>query len=201
MDIRSEVVAAAAEISATEGPDAVSMREVARRSGVSHQAPYHHFGDRAGIFAAIAEDGFIKLADAMDEVLLQDGHSFAACLEAYVGVARSFPGHFRVMFRQDICGTETHEGTRIAADRAFATLGALVERIFGASLSADEKAVWATVIWSQAHGLATLLVDGPLEIKLPAGTDLESHIQFVIRFASNMIENQALQVSGAQLRG
>ena len=200
MDVRSEVLAAAVEICATEGPDAVSMREVARRSGLSHQAPYHHFGDRSGIFASIAEDGFNKLADAMNAVLARDGNHLSECLEAYVGIAHEYPGHFRVMFRQDICGTDTHEATRIAADRGFNTLEVVVERAFARPLSTDEKAVWASVLWSQAHGFSALLIDGPLVAKLPPGTDLDEHIAEFIRVITLMIENQARLESDVSLR-
>jgi len=57
--LRRQVLDAAVAIAATSGPDVISMREVARLAGVSHQAPYHHFGDRAGIFAAISEEGSV----------------------------------------------------------------------------------------------------------------------------------------------
>jgi AcrR family transcriptional regulator len=61
--LRRTVLDAAVAISAVSGPDAISMREVAREAGVSHQAPYHHFTDRSGIFAAICEEGFRQLSE------------------------------------------------------------------------------------------------------------------------------------------
>jgi len=61
--LRRTVLDAAVAISAANGPDAISMREVARKAGVSHQAPYHHFTDRSGIFAAICEEGFRQLSE------------------------------------------------------------------------------------------------------------------------------------------
>ena len=63
--LRRTVLDAAVAISAANGPDAISMREVAREAGVSHQAPYHHFTDRSGIFAAICEEGFRHLSEAL----------------------------------------------------------------------------------------------------------------------------------------
>jgi AcrR family transcriptional regulator len=56
--LRRTVLDTAVAISANSGPDAVSMREVAREAGVSHQPLYHYFTDRLGIFAAICEEGF-----------------------------------------------------------------------------------------------------------------------------------------------
>lgn len=191
MDVRSAVLAAAVEICATEGPDAVSMREVARRSGLSHQAPYHHFGDRSGIFASIAEEGFNKLADAMNTALACEGNPLGECLKAYLVIARQYPGHFRVMFRQDICGTDTHEATRVAADRGFNSLQVTVERAFSRPLSTDEKAIWASILWSLAHGFSALLIDGPLTVKLPQGTDVDAHIAEFIRVTTMMIENES----------
>ena len=191
MDVRRKVLEAAIEIAASEGPDAVSMREVARRSEVSHQAPYHYFGDRAGIFAAIAEEGFCLLESAMSAVLSKQQHPAQLCLEAYVKMAREHPGHFRIMFRRDICGIDSHPSTLDAADRAYAALEEMVERTLDRTVSADEKTVWASVMWSVVHGFSTLLVDGPLEGKLPPGTDLEDHIQAVTALATAMVEAQA----------
>ena len=191
MDVRRKVLEAAIEISASEGPDAVSMREVARRSQVSHQAPYHYFGDRAGIFAAIAEEGFSLFATAMSEVFDKQKRPARMCFEAYLHMAREYPGHFRVMFRRDICGIESHPATREAADRAYAALEQLVERTLNRNVSADEKAVWASVMWSIAHGFSSLLVDGPLVGKLPPGTNIEDHVQAFTTLASAMVEAQA----------
>ena len=67
-DVRRLVLDAAVAIIELEGAESLSMREVARRAGVSHQAPYHYFSDRSGIFAAISEEGFAGLAQAFRDV-------------------------------------------------------------------------------------------------------------------------------------
>ena len=67
-DVRRLVLDAAIAIIEADGAESLSMREVARRAGVSHQAPYHYFGDRSGIFAAISEEGFTFLARAFRDV-------------------------------------------------------------------------------------------------------------------------------------
>ena len=191
MDVREKVLAAALQIIATDGPDAVSMREVARRSGVSHQAPYHHFGDRAGIFAAITEDGYTMLAERFAAVLSSDVAPSRRCFEAYVSMAVEHPAHFRVMFRRDICGVNTHETTRAAADIAYAGLLQMVERTIGRPSGKKESVTWATLMWSSAHGLATLLVDGPLISKLPSGISVNEHIDDVVSLMTEMVERQA----------
>ena len=67
-DVRRLVLDAALDIITSSGAESLSMREVARRAGVSHQAPYHYFGDRSGIFAAISEEGFSALAGVFRDV-------------------------------------------------------------------------------------------------------------------------------------
>ena len=191
MDVRRQVLDAAIEICASEGPDAVSMRDVARRSGVSHQAPYHHFDDRAGIFAAISEEGFGKLADSMDAALANGGSTVQSCLEVYLNIARNHLGHFRVMFRSDICGVATHSRTQAEADRAYSALERMVELTLGRKSDEREKSVWASMMWSLAHGFASLLVDGPLAAKLPNGVRLDEYVSEFVSLASEMMENQA----------
>lgn len=191
VDVRRLVLDAALEMIAADGPDVVSMREVARRSGVSHQAPYHHFGDRAGIFAAIAEEGFTLLAAEFSKVLAGSQSPSRGCFEAYLNMAISRPGHFKVMFRRDLCGMATHEGTRVAADHGYQELLRMVERTIGRPTRQRDAVTWASLMWSTAHGFATLLIDGPLVAKLPDGVSVEEHIDDVVTLMTEMVEQQA----------
>jgi len=191
MTVQRAVLDAALGIIATDGPDAVSMREVARRAGVSHQAPYHYFGDRAGIFAAIAAEGFDMLAARLREVLADSANPSRHCLEAYVAVALEHPGHFRVMFRSDLCGALTNPTTAAAADAAGTELERMVHRIIGTPPEDDAAFVWASAMWSCAHGLATLLLDGPLRQKLPAGLALEDYVHAVASLLGDMVDRHA----------
>jgi AcrR family transcriptional regulator len=191
VSVQRAVLDSALEIISSEGPEAVSMREVARRAGVSHQAPYHHFADRSGIFAAIATEGFDALAAAFREVLADDAHPARRCFEAYVRVAMQNPGHFRVMFRADLCGISTHPITEAAAEGAFNELLKMVERTIGRPAAAEESFTWATLMWSTAHGFATLLIDGPLMRKMPPGVSVDQLIGDVVALMSEMVERQA----------
>jgi hypothetical protein len=96
------------------------------------------------------------------------------------------------MFRNDICGVVTHELTQIAADSAFDELRLMVARITGPEIDTNKAFTFATMLWSLSHGLATLVIDGPLPNKLPPGTNLEDQIQAVINLATNMV---ALEVA------
>jgi AcrR family transcriptional regulator len=191
-DVRRLVLDAAIAIIELEGAESLSMREVARRAGVSHQAPYHYFGDRSGIFAAISEEGFSSLAHAFRDVHETELPAAKAGFIAYLNFAREHVGHFRVMFRNDICGVVTHELTQIAADSAFEELRLMVARITGPEIDPNNAFTFATMLWSLSHGLATLVIDGPLPNKVPPGTNLEDQIQAVINLATNMV---ALEVA------
>ena len=191
-DVRRLVLDAAIAIIETDGADSLSMREVARQAGVSHQAPYHYFGDRSGIFAAISEEGFTGLAQAFRDVHETEMPAAKAGFIAYLNFSREHIGHFRVMFRNDICGVITHASTQTAADSAFEELRLMVARITGPEIDPNNAFTFATMLWSLSHGLATLVIDGPLPNKVPPGTNLEDQIQAVINLATHMV---ALEVA------
>ena len=191
-DVRRLVLDAAIAIIELEGAESLSMREVARRAGVSHQAPYHYFGDRSGILAAISEEGFTGLAQAFRDVHETEMPAAKAGFIAYLNFSRQPVGHFRVMFRNDICGVTTHAPTQTAADSAFDELRLMVSRITGPEIDPNKAFTFAAMLWSLSHGLATLVIDGPLPNKVPPGTDLESQIQAVIDLSSHMV---ALEVA------
>ena len=191
-DVRRLVLDAAIAIIELEGAESLSMREVARRAGVSHQAPYHYFSDRSGIFAAISEEGFAGLAQAFRDVHETEMPAAKAGFIAYLNFSRQHVGHFRVMFRNDICGVATHALTQTAADSAFDELRLMVSRITGPEIDPNKAFTFAAMLWSLSHGLATLVIDGPLPNKVPPDTDLESQIQAVIDLSSHMV---ALEVA------
>ena len=186
-DVRRLVLDAALAIIETSGAESLSMREVARRAGVSHQAPYHYFKDRSGIFAAISEEGFTSLAHAFRTVDYSNVSPAKAGFIAYLGFARTHVGHFRVMFRSDICGLATHESASLAAEDAFNELLLMVSRTIGVSANESEQLTFAIMLWSHAHGLATLILDGPLMNRLPPTTDVETQVQAVVDLASQMV--------------
>jgi AcrR family transcriptional regulator len=182
--LRRAVLDAAIAISAEAGPDAISLREVAREAGVSHQAPYHHFGDRAGIFAAISEEGFRFLAESIEASTTL---GTAAMCEAYVHFALAHKGHFRVMMRNDLCSLEDYPTALIQADRAFNALRNEVTVILGEDSHDDVANAHTAYMWSVAHGLATLLLDGPLEKKLGGIADVNTLVTQVAQLASASI--------------
>lgn len=170
--LREVVLAAAIEEIEAVGTARLSMREIAKRAGVSHAAPAHHFGDKAGIFTAIATQGFqllyesgIEAAAGRPDALLDTGI-------AYITFALGHRAHFEVMFRPDLCHTEEPEYVA-ARDRSFDVLFSLV----GRDLPPGHEALvvpTSVAAWSIAHGFATLWLDGNLEPRLGEGASFES---------------------------
>ncbi|WP_424215784.1 TetR/AcrR family transcriptional regulator (plasmid) [Streptomyces sp. BI20] len=148
-DLRRAVLDAALDVVRTEGPGALSLRELARRAGVSHAAPAHHFKDRAGLLTAIAVEGFRLLTDALGEA-----EDLREAGVRYVEFAFARPAHFQVMFRPDLVRAEDPE---LVAARAGAAerLRVAVEVLSHEGRVPDARSA-GVAAWSLAHGYATL---------------------------------------------
>jgi AcrR family transcriptional regulator len=99
-DLPRALLEAAVQAILEVGPAAVSLRDLARRARVSHAAPAHHFGDKAGLLTAVAADGFRRLAATLRETYEATG-SFLELGVAYVRFAVTHRAHFEVMFRPE----------------------------------------------------------------------------------------------------
>src|SRR3954465_12013389 len=100
-DLRRALLQAASEAITENGVATLSMRDLARRAGVSHAAPNHHFGDKAGLLTAFATDGFDQLGKALGTSRLAS-NSFLELGVAYVGFGVTRRAEFEVMFRPDL---------------------------------------------------------------------------------------------------
>ncbi len=162
-DVRGEILRTARELLNEEGVEGLSMREVARRAGVTHQAPYHYFANRDAILAEVIADGFAELAASLAQAndLASDEGSRAAMLaagQAYAGFALANPGVFWAMFHPDRRDAAEADSVVRAGKRAFGELTRLVRIVHGDD--ADEAL--AALYWANVHGLASLAIDGPL---------------------------------------
>ena len=162
-DLRSELLRTSRELLDESGPSALSMREVARRAGCTHQAPYHYFTNREAILAALVCEGFDELADrlavAHEGLGDVDLHAvLVASGNVYVEFALRHPGVFRVMFRPDVCDPERFPEVVQAGQRARRELARLAKAVMGDGAQVEAE----VLIWSGVHGLASLLLDGPL---------------------------------------
>lgn len=154
-DLRAAVLSAAWKMIEKEGLEGLSVREAARRAGVSHNAPYRHFAGREALLAALAAEGFERLKGAME------GRAGRELGEAYVAFALANPQRFRLMFS----GGRGDAGLKAQFARSLQHLGA-------------DAAAAGAAAWSLVHGLASLVLDGQLE------QDEIRKVLGAIRFAS-----------------
>ena len=149
---------AAVEMIAEEGPAALSLREVARRAGVSHAAPTHHFRDKTGLLTAVAAEGYRLLADTMRQTMERTG-DFLEVGVAYVRFATTQRAHFEVMYRPELY---RHDDPDLLEARAAA--GQVLFRPAGAVAGVRGKRALSAGVaaWSLVHGVATLWLNGNL---------------------------------------
>ncbi len=158
-DLRQTVLAAAVEAITESGPTALSLRDLARRAGVSHAAPAHHFGDKAGLLTALAAQGYDLLADALTAAQERTGE-FLEVGVAYVRFAIEHRAHFEVMFRPDLYHADDPAVLASKARTGEALRGG-VGTVPGRRTGPD-AAVAGVAAWSLVHGFATLWLNGAL---------------------------------------
>ncbi|MFF3709527.1 TetR/AcrR family transcriptional regulator [Streptomyces phaeochromogenes] len=158
-DLRRAIVTAALDVISAEGPSALSLRDLARRAGVSHAAPAHHFKDRTGLLTAIAAEGYGLLA-----ATLTDAADLKDAGVRYVRFAREHPAHFQVMFTPELLRANDLELTTaraLAGERLRDAVSAVPPQGRG-----TDARLAGVAAWSLAHGFATLLLshnlDGPV---------------------------------------
>ncbi|GAA2495959.1 TetR/AcrR family transcriptional regulator [Streptomyces gobitricini] len=147
-DLRRTVLTAALDVIRSDGPAALSLRDLARRAGVSHAAPAHHFKDRAGLLTAIAAEGFDLLA-----ATLADATDLRDAGVHYVRFAMEHPAHFQVMFQPDL-----HHPEDPALLAARTRAGDRLREAVTEAVDEDDPRLAGIAAWSLAHGFATLLL-------------------------------------------
>jgi AcrR family transcriptional regulator len=163
--LREALLRAALELIGEHGVAALSLREVARRAGVSHAAPAHHFADKAGLLTALAAEGFRRFKAAQLAGAERGGDDprlrFGWQGWAYVMFAAEHRPYFELMFRPEHLRPNDPE-LDLAAGEAYAVLLDGVRATLPAPPSDEELALLATTAWAHSHGLATLWLDGNL---------------------------------------
>jgi AcrR family transcriptional regulator len=185
-DLRAVLLREAGKILEKEGLEALSLRALTRRAGVSHTAPYRHFPDREALLAALAAEGFRRLGEAQREAAAAGG--LRGLGEAYVAFALAQPQRFRLMFGGAV-RFERHPELSEIAQRTFGALsGALAARVPSAPGARDASiAAWALV-----HGLAQLLLEDRVAPAAFAGRPREQFVREVmsaVRFAAGAAQS------------
>ncbi len=166
-DLRRALIDEAVAVIAEVGAEGLSLREVARRLGVSHAAPANHFGDKAGLLTAVATEGFERFNQHMaGAVLAAAGEPpvevLLALATGYASFAEAFPGHFSVMFLPSMVRLDDPAYVA-ASDAAFDALLAVIEGCQAAGWRAGEPSrSLAAAAWSLAHGITALRQQGSL---------------------------------------
>ncbi len=177
-NLREVLLLSAVGLIAEAGPSGFTLREVARRAGVSHNAPYRHFQDRDDLLAAVAAQGYLELNHAMLEAANQQPEPLKRAGLAYVAFALRRPEHFTVMFETAFT-KESHPEAATASELAFSTLVGLVESSQNTGeMIAGDSLQSALLAWSMVHGIAKLAITGRLPFR--SKTKILEFAEFVI---------------------
>jgi AcrR family transcriptional regulator len=180
-NLRETLLQAAIQLIGEVGPGGFTLREVARRAGVSHNAPYRHFQDKEELLAAVATEGYRGLKEAMLDAAKGQSDPVDRLKRAglaYVQFALRLPEHFTVMFEVPIAKNKDPNFAQ-ASEEAFMTLMSFVtvcqqER----RLPPGDPQQFAMLAWSMVHGVAKLATAGRLPSNAKA--DVLKFAQFVM---------------------
>ncbi|TGB18658.1 TetR/AcrR family transcriptional regulator [Streptomyces palmae] len=174
-DLRNALVRAGLELARQGGPEAVVLRAATREAGVAPNAAYRHFADRAALLHAVSQEAMAQVARTMEaeQAALPPTADPAAAARArfravgtgYLRFAQEEPGLFRTAFH--VPGDMSHAADDSAAGGSgktpFELLGAALDGLVETGrLPADRRPGAEFLAWSAVHGLAALLIDGPL---------------------------------------
>lgn len=183
-NLKAALIEKALEIIKEEGVAALSLRKAARRVGVSHAAPAHHFGDLSGLLGAVSRKGFELLLQKMDnvekEIFSSDpmGLLKRVCL-SYINFALEHTCYFKVMYNsrltEDAARRELDQGNQ----KVYRRLANCVMKCQkSGSIKAGNPMHMGIFVWTSIHGYATLAVDGQMR---PDDTQpMDSDIKAVI---------------------
>jgi AcrR family transcriptional regulator len=166
-DLRNALIQETLRVLAEGRLATLTLRELARRLGVTHAAPYAHFADKRALLESVAEIGFDRLTSALQAARDRGGDPPAMMEElasAYVRFATEEPDLYRLMFATRELGAADCEALQCAGERAFDVLAACISQF---SADWDEERVHdaAFSAWALVHGTAMLVIDARAEKK------------------------------------
>lgn len=163
-NLREALLKASLKLIAENGPAGFTLREVARRADVSHNAPYRHFQDKDDLLAAVAAEGYRELTEAMTKASGEHANARERLKHAglaYIAFALRRPEHFAVMFDAQL-PKHTYPKAAEASENAFAVLVGLVRECGMGESPSDDPLRPALLAWSMVHGIAKLAITGRL---------------------------------------
>ncbi|MGG7465326.1 TetR/AcrR family transcriptional regulator [Plantibacter sp. YIM 135347] len=186
-NLRSTLLAAAAASIERDGVEALSLRQLARDAGVSHAAPSRHFRDKQALLDALAEDGFNRLAAALDEAAAGDAATpadvrarFDALAHGYVSFALAQPTLLGLMF--GLKHAPDARAELVAAGHASMeiTMRVVADAQAVGAVAADDPQQIALVAFATFHGIATL-ASGELLDDVPTDSLVDTAIELFWR--------------------
>jgi AcrR family transcriptional regulator len=162
-DLRSALIRSAVELLRSEGPDALTLRGVARAAGVSQAAPYRHFADRRALVAAVAEEGFRRLQAAMLEAVRSAPGPLGlkGVAIAYVRFGHENPAEYRIMFGPELGNQDDLPELQVTSRAVLDFVAEGVRGLQAGGLVVEGDAgMMAAALWSMLHGLVMLSLDG-----------------------------------------
>ena len=173
-DFRERLCEAAERLFAEQGPDAVTMRQLASELGVSPMTPYRYFKDKDDILAAVRTGGFNRFADALEKARATGGSARAkgaAVGEAYIDFAFEHPHTYKLMFDLNQPHEKDYPELVEAGRRARETMSGYVKDLVAQGVLAGDPEQIGTMFWAAAHGAVVLELAG----KLPPGAARSLH--------------------------
>jgi AcrR family transcriptional regulator len=190
-NLRPVLVDTAVELARSTGPDGVVLREVARRAGVSHNAAYRHFDDRAALLAEVSDRAYDELERVMRERIatVDEADPVERALarlretgRAYVEFALSEPGLFATAFTSS-AGADAHTGVEELTG-PYLVLNTVLDELVACGALSPERRQGADVgCWAMVHGFSELVGTGPLRDVPPEAREvlLEAVLDLVHR--------------------
>ena len=201
-DLKEALLTAGEDVLRDRGLQGFTLRECARRAGVSHAAPKHHFGDVKGLLTEIAARGFRQLTRRLRTRLRAAGDDldaqFVATAEAYLGFAEAYPEHFRIMFRRDLIDIESLSVATAARETFTELTNAILRQrresvidvdSLDASMTSTQLFNDILIGWSHIHGFAHLKLEGQWSMA-PKSLQKEMLTTASVRLAK-MIQSEA----------
>ncbi len=176
--LRPALLEAAEKILLEDGIDALSLRALARATGVTQAAPYSHFRDKDELLAAVAEQGFQRLALAMVESATGQTAARARIerlITAYIRFAVGNDQLFRLMFSPALSDMRNHPTLAMTAGKSYALISAVLAKRENAD--PEETRFQTLAIWSLCHGLAQLIMDDRVNIEQFGTADIAGFVR------------------------
>lgn len=184
-DLKNALIQAGIEILSKEGIQALSLRSVAKRAGVSHAAPYAHFADKQALIAAIAAEGYKKLYHRLSSAQQAEAEPLprlTATAHAYLQFALDEPDHFRITFAGVVEAEQNYPEYVEQSKQCFGLVVEVVAACQEKGLFAEKDTQLVAVsVWSCIHGFVQLLLSNQLPSALTSQHSVYEIFDFHLR--------------------